>query len=71
MKVQYKVSIKTTIDNLISTSKIQDQEIEYIHLSQHEYIQFLEEIGPTARIVLNNPFTNEKTYKNIHILVPS
>lgn len=56
MKIHYKQSIKEQLDLAISGHAIDGQEIDFIELSMQEYIQFLEELGPTTdRILLNIP----------------
>lgn len=70
MRIRYKESIKETIDRHISNAKHSQQEISQIELSNTEYIQFLEEIGPSASIVLKDVFTGKRTYRGVSILVP-
>lgn len=71
MRVQYKESIRAAVDRAILDSKYAHQEIEYIQLNRDEYIQFLEEIGPIGNIILKDPFSNERKYKDVRILVPT
>lgn len=71
MRIRFKESIKETIDRHISNAKHSQQEIEFIQLSNEEYIQFLEEIGHVATIVLKDAFTKERRYRGVRILVPT
>ncbi len=54
------------VEDAIAYSFQTDEAIEYISLTQSEYIQFLEEISPTARVLLTLP---ERCYKNVPIRV--
>lgn len=64
MKLQLKRSVKEAVDQVITEYHADD--IEYIELGAYEYIQFLEEIVPTSRIILSLP---ERRYRGVNIRV--
>lgn len=65
MKIKFTESIKSQIDSAI-TYYSDIREIEYIALTQAEYIQFLEELDGVARVILSLP---ERKYNGIVIKV--
>ena len=64
MKIHYKKSIKQKIDHHIELYDTKD--VDFVSLSRDEYIQFLEEISPTERVLLTLP---ERCYRGIAIRV--
>lgn len=64
MKVQLNRSVKTIVEEIIKDYGVSN--IKYIALKEIEYIQFLEEIGPTNNIILRLP---ERKYKGVQILL--
>lgn len=66
MKIKYKESILEQVDRYIGESISYARPIEYIGLTEQEYIQFLEEISPTARVLLTLP---ERLYRKVPIKV--
>lgn len=66
MKIIFNKSIKNQIDEIIDKYNFGD--IKEIVLSREEYIQFLEEICPTTKILLGIP---GRFYRDIHLeIVP-
>jgi hypothetical protein len=55
MKIKYTRSILEQVDIAIDNATKNNVAIDYIELSDHEYVQFLEEISPTQRILLSVP----------------
>lgn len=66
MKIKYKESILKQVDYYIGDAISNQKPIEYIGLTQHEYIQFLEEIDPVDRVLLTMP---ERLYRKVPIKV--
>lgn len=66
MRIQFKQSVKEKIDNVIDGNYA---EVEYIELSTYEYIQFLEEISDVQRILIIDPTTKLRTYRNTRLKV--
>lgn len=55
MKIKYKRSIQEYIDEYIDIAIENNAEIEYIQLTESEYIQFLEEIDTIQKVLLDVP----------------
>lgn len=66
MRVHFKESVKDKVDNFIA---FYGEAIEFIELTKEEYIEFLEQISITQRILIINPETGLRTYNNIRIKV--
>ena len=66
MKVVYLTSVKYKVDEAIAHSTQIAEPIEYIALSKDEYIQFLEELNPTQRVLLTLP---ERMYRDVPIRI--
>lgn len=59
MRVHFKESVKDKVDNFIA----------FYGEAKEEYIEFLEQISITQRILIINPETGLRTYNNIRIKV--
>jgi hypothetical protein len=64
MKVKFKHSIKAEVDEFIDTYGV--EQVDFIQLMQHEYIQFSDEISTTSKIILSLP---NREYRGIRIVV--
>lgn len=66
MKLVYKKTVRTQLDELIDKANTKEI-IDYVKLSREEYINLLEDLGTTARIIFVNP--DNRVYRNIRIRV--
>lgn len=66
MKLHLKCSVKAKVEQLIIEY---GDNIDYIELTQWEYIQFLEEIGHIAIICMKELGTEKRTYRGTQIKV--
>lgn len=64
MKLKLKCSVKSKVDGMIDDYG--SDNIDSIQLNYYEYIQFLEEISPSERIILSLP---ERIYKKVQLEV--
>lgn len=64
MRVIFNKSVKTKIDDVINRYEVGS--IKEIILTRDEYIQFLEEICPTTKILLSIP---GRFYREVHLEV--
>lgn len=71
MKIHYTQSIAQTIRLEIHKAKVENREIDFIELSEHEYIQLLEEIGPIGAICHRDAFTKKRSIYGVHLKVLS
>ena len=67
MKVHFKQSIKQQLDELFGKGTAMD--ISYVELTEYEYIQLLEEIGPLGQILIVDVDTKFRHYKGIRLKV--
>lgn len=66
MKLHLKCSVKDKIDDVI---ECYTNNIDFIELTELEYINFLEELNTIQQILIVDPITKYRIYKNIRIKV--
>ncbi len=66
MKLHLKQSVKEYVDKLILDYK---DNIDFIELTEWEYINFLEELEDIQRILIVDPITKLRIYKNTRIKI--
>ena len=69
MRVKYKDSIRERVDEVISLADRECTDIEYVELTTFEYIQFLEELSDIQRLLIVDPITKQRLYRNVRIKV--
>ena len=67
MKIHFTQSIIDQVDYAIYTAIQDNTDIDYIQLSEHEYMQFLEELSPTQRILLSVP--PKRCYRSVQLKI--
>jgi hypothetical protein len=66
VKLHLKQSVKEYVDKLILDYK---DNIDFIELTEWEYINFLEELEDIQRILIVDPITKLRIYKNTRIKI--
>lgn len=67
MKIHYKHSIRQQLDELFGKGLSQD--IDFVELTESEYIQLLEELPTLGQILLTDVDTKHRVYKGIRLKV--
>ncbi len=67
MKIHYKQSIRAQLDDMFDTGLVKD--INFVELSESEYISLLEELPTLGQILLVDADTKHRIYKGIRLKV--